>query len=300
MDESFIQRFLDEVDDNLADPHSQKRLPPAVRLRNLHTVQTRIFERLLNTAGNESSIGRAEVSFTIEADRDRYPLPPGFRNFLGLELRQDGDPDDLRGRLRSIGPHDSGPGVEILDGQRGCLIRPRPDSDLAGEWTLIFRKGPIQLHYARAASITAYALLSGAPPTNGGELVRLPDYYAGSLIRVYQADSGAPQVRECIGNTVGDEGVTLHFQSPWDPLPTGQVWYEVCPDLPLAYDSLYAMDVALLNAARRNTSIRIRAGLRDERSELWNACRNYFLSNISDRAPSRARPPDDSEDDPYD
>lgn len=297
---SFIERFYEEVDDNLADPHSQKRLTRPQRLRDLHAVQFRIFERLLNLTGDQSSLGRAETTFNIEVGQTRYPLPHGFRNFLYLEKRSDdGDPDTVLDRLRSIATYDDGPGIEILDGQRGCLIKPTPDSSWAGTWVMGFRKGPVSLHYAAATSIGTRTIISGTPPADGGEVVLLDGYYNGSMIRVYQASRGAPQVLECVRSEVDGDRMVFMFDVPFDPVPTGEVWYEVCPEIPVDLDGLYAMDVALLNASRRK-EIRLRAGLREERSELWNAVRNYFLSNRADSTPTRGRVPNDYEDDPYD
>jgi hypothetical protein len=299
--EAFIERFYSEVDDNLADPHSQKRLTRSQRLRDLHVVQKRIFERLLNATGGESSLGRTEISFVMAQGQARYPLPAGFRQFIGLEKRRGSDPVLVEGRLRSIDTYSSAAGVEILDGQRGCLIRPTPGAEWAGTWTLIYRKGPVRLHYATVADgdIDVDSLKLGTPGTDAGEVVKLADYYAGCLVRIVSATTGGSQITECVGNTVVGSTVTLSLWPEFNPKPQGSVIYEICPELPEHLDSIYAMDVALLNAGRR-ANIRRRAGLAVERSELWQACRNYFLSNVSDRAPSRQVAPQPDSDDPYD
>src|SRR6185369_1257261 len=117
--EPFLARFLAEVDDNLGDPHSQRRLPPAKRLRDLYQIQRNVFERLLNLTGVESSIGRTETTFDLVANQDHYLWPQGFRQFMRLEQRMTGFPDQVTYRLWSIDPYHPGPGVEVLDAERG-------------------------------------------------------------------------------------------------------------------------------------------------------------------------------------
>jgi hypothetical protein len=301
----FLSRFYDEVEDNLADPRTQKRLTSAQRYRDLLTVSHRIYERLLAATGQESGLGLSRITFPIVAGQDRYPLPSGFRNFIALEWwDRTADPPVLLSRLRSLDMYNSGPGVEVLDGQRGCLIRPCPTSTWAGNWELVYRRGAAKLHYAEAGAVTETTLVAGTPATDCGEVVKLKDYYAGCLVRIVSAANpeAAGQIRECVGSELDGSDLVLTVAPGWDPVPEATdspdvpVVYEICPELPDHLDSLYAMDVAILNARR----FRIRAELREERHELWQAARNFYTDNVSDRQPERILPPRPDAQDPWD
>lgn len=383
----FLDRFYDEVDDNLADPHSQKRLTKAQRYRDLFTIQNQIFERLLNATGQESMLARAEADITLVVDQEFYDLPPSFRHFVRFEKRVNGDPDHIRGTLRTLAPYSEQAGIQIISSQRGFRVQPVPaTSQEAGAWTMIYLKGPVKLHYATAgtvadlpedqtidganyvvstpvagtnrityadhftaamlgetitfespvngtdtvegalatitaanadyiefAAVTGLAtddtftidadwcwVVSGTPATDAGEKVAVADYYNGSLLRIYSGTTGDRQVKEIMDYYLdaGDSAWHFKLRHAWDTLPTGTIKYEICPELAEGYDSLYAMDVAIRNSGRRS-HIRRRAGLLDDRHELWKDCRNSIANNTMDRAPSRIIPPRVDEVDPY-
>lgn len=297
----FLERFYEEVNDNLADPHAGgRRLTKEQKYRDLLRVEAQIWERLLTASGQESSIGRVEKQYTFEADKRFYPLPGNFRQFISLERRQGGDVNLVDSTLNSIDMYDPGPGIEILSEQRGFIIRPMPESTASDDsnWYMTYIKGPVLIHYAKASGVTESTVKAGTPPADAGELIRVEEYYTGCILRIYSADKGAPQSREITGYNAGADLPTFTLRHPLIPVPEGDVYYEICPVLPHRYDSIYAMDVALINCGRR-TNLRRRSGLKDDRKELWNACRNYFLSNVADRMPVRSQPVDPYEVDPY-
>ncbi len=380
--EAFLERFYDEVDDNLGDPHSQKRYTRAARYRDLCAIQTRLFERFLNLSGQESQIGRVELDIEIIDGQEFYELPEGFRQFQLLEKRTDGDPDQIEARLWTVPTYSSEPGVEIVTGQRGFRIQPIPDSIVAGTWTFIFNKAPVMLHYATTTVVsnlpdeqvlttytvstpvagtnritktgafssfmlgetvsltdgaltedvtreitaacsnyiefeavtgldsTAYMtidanwcwVLAGTPGTDAGEIVKLDGYYAGCLLRVFAATSGAPSAPKTVLAFEQDPVTSTiwHFKlrAPWATVPSGSTQYEILPELPYPHDSLYAMDVAMLASSRRD-GIRKRAGLALDRHEIYEAARSYFMNTTMDRQPSRILPPRYVKPDPY-
>lgn len=376
---AFLQRFYDEVDDNLGDPHSQKRYTKAARYRDLHAIQKRLFERFLALSGQESMIGRSEAEIELVSGKEFYSLPEGFRQFVCLEKRTDGGPEMVEMRLWTIPTYSIEIGIEIITSQRGFRVQPIPDSTMAGTWTLIFNKAPIRLHYAtttvirnapfeeqllllngftytttsvtKTGAFTAALvgetvrlyldgfedvtreitvadadhiefaevpllddmhyididvdwcwLVAGTPGTDCGEIVSLPDYYNGSLLRIYSASGGgSPQTKEILDYYADPTTTTeWHFKlrRQWTPLPSGTTSYEICPELPEDYDALYAMDVAMLACSRRE-GMRRRAGLALDRHDLYEAARNYFANNTIDRQPQRVLPIRYSKPDPY-
>lgn len=295
--QAFLDRFYDDVDANLDDPQTSKRLTPAKELRLLYVVETMIWERLLMLSGQESVVGRAEATITIENDKEFYLLPGNFRQFLKFERRTDDDSNYVTGTMRSIPLYDRGPGVQILSEQRGMIIVPKPVLNESEDWTLIYQKGPVRLHHATAA-VVGEKTLTGSTPANGaGEFVLNEGYYDGSLLMVYEATAGQEQIREIVSSDPASK--VFHLRHAWGTLPTGTVKYEIRPILPPDYDDLYAMDVAIRVLGRRNRN-RGRLGLKADRKDLWEACKSYFLSNVADRAPARLLPPDPNEVDPYD
>jgi len=143
-------------------------------------------------------------------------------------------------------------------------------------------------------------LQTGTPGTDAGTKYTVDDFYNGLLLRVYNATTGVPQVREIVDyyQNPGDSAWYFRLRHAFVPLPTGTASYEICPILPLQYDSIFAMDVAIRNSTRRS-GLNRRAGLRADRSDLWNACYNYYSSLVADRAPARMIPPRYDEVEPY-
>jgi len=67
------------------------------------------------------------------------------------------------------------------------------------------------------------------------------------------------------------------------------VWYEICPTLPPPYDSIYALDVALLNLGRRLRPDQVE-GMLVQRQKKWDAAKSLIQSNVADRPPERTLP----------
>ena len=373
----FLDRYYDEIDRNLSDPHTQKRLTKAQRYLDLHTIQNKLFEELMSVAGLESLMGRTEAVVTLVATQEFYDLPVGFRMFISMEKRSSENPRILTGIANTIPTYSYEPGIEIISGQRGFRVQPVPSGEPdTGDWTMIYLREPVKLHYATAgivsdvpsalainagtyilstpvagtmrftrtgfftaallgetvefaspvngtdtvegateeitaananyiefASVTGLAnddtftveadwcwLVAGTPATDAGERVATADYYNGALLRIYSATAGDNQVKE-IMDYYYDADSKWHFKlrHPWGTLPTGSVKYEICPEVPLRLDSIYALDAAIMNSGRRSLFQR-KAGLLREKHELWNAVVNYFSDNTMDRMPERIVP----------
>ena len=295
--QALLERFYEDVDANLDDPATSKRITKGKKLRLLHVAEKMIWERILMLSGQESIVGRAESTITVENDKEFYLLPGNFRQFLGFERRTDGDSAQVRAFLRSIPLFDIGPGVVVLSEQRGMMIKPKPVTDGDEDWTLIYQKGSVRLHHSKAARVTEKTLVATTPGANAGEMVLNAGYYNGSLLMVYDADTGQEQTREIVGWEPSSK--VFHLRHAWTTLPTGTILYEIRPTLPTYYDDLYAMDVAIRILGRRSRA-RGRQGLKQDRRDLWEACKSYFLSNVADRAPARLMPVDPNEVDPYD
>jgi hypothetical protein len=153
------------------------------------------------------------------------------------------------------------------------------------------------LHYARASEkpasgisiVDSKTVLSGTPGTDAGELVLVDDYYNGMELRVYQGSTGVPQEREILSSKIVRGGIAFHLRHPFSPVPRGEVWYEIMPVLPYPYDSIYALDVALLALNRREKPIKANSLIKQRRQE-WASCKSYYLSNVTDRGPARTLP----------
>ncbi len=295
--QSLIERFYEDVDANLDDPNTSKRITKAKKLRLLHVAEKMIWERILMLSGQESIVGRSESTITIVNDKEFYLLPGNFRQFLSFERRTDDDSNKITATLNSIPLYDVGPGVVILSEQRGMMIKQKPILDEEQDWTLVYQKGTVRLHHATAAGVTDKTLTGASPGPDGGEMILNDGYYNGSLLMVHDAKTGQEQTREIVGWDAANK--VFHLRHAWTTLPTGTIGYEIRPTLPLDYDDIYAMDVAIRILGRRSRT-RGRVGLKQDRKDLWEACKSYFLSNVSDRAPARLHPVNYNEVDPYD
>ena len=285
----FIQRFYDGVRRNLNDPHTSARVSNVDLLEMFRTAETNLWERLAGVIGPESSIGRAEVTVTLEDDKSFYLLPGNFRKFMRFEHRLGGDRNRVGSFYPSIPAFHPGPGVEILSAERGFQVRPEPTLSANQDWTLVYEKGPVILHYAKSAGVGDRSLQAGTPGVDAGELIRANGYYNASLLHVYQADHGNHQVREIIGFNADPATPTFTLRHPWSPKPEGDVWYEIVGALVEPYDAIYAMDVARLVAtSRRNFALR--AGLSDDRREMWAGALSFYGDQVTDRQPTRMRP----------
>jgi hypothetical protein len=296
----FIERYLEDVNNRLGDPSTSRRVTTAYKLELLDAVQKDVWEKLLRATGSESLVGYTETPISLTADQDFYPLPGNFRQFLSLESRTDADdPDTATGKLNSIPLYHPGPGVQILSEQRGMRIKPVPTSS-SDTWVLTYLKGPITLHYGDAQGVpTATQIqLAASVASDGteGELVTSDDYYNGSLIHIYSADTGARQVREIEDYDAGTKTVTV--RAPFSPAPSGSVKYEIVPDLPYGYDDVYAIFAAFrLTPARGNQAKRLL--LKDELIEALTKAKSYIGSNVADRPGEKIIKPNYDDVDPY-
>jgi len=282
--QSLIERFYNDVDRNVGDPHTSVRFPKSEKLEALQDADREIFEELLKLVGIESWMGYAETEITIKDEQSFYLFPAGFRQFIQLEHRDSrGITDEV---LRTKSFYDSIYGVDLLTADRGFRIFPAPLLTTGSIWHLIYLRAPGLLHHAKAAAVTDKSLTAGTPGPDAGELVLIDDYYNGSMIRLYQTGNSAhPQTREVLSYNNG----VFSLRHPWSPLPTGEVQYETVPTLPFEYDSLYAIDVALSVLPQRDKRGKAQ-GLFRPRKKKWRSCQQHFTANLSDRAPRRLRP----------
>jgi hypothetical protein len=282
--DAFLSRFYEEVADNLADPYTSVRLTTDKMLRDLHAADRDVFEQLLKATLQESNLGFAEATISFAADQEYYILPPGFRKFLRLFRTQSGVITDAIG---SKSHYQGRYAIEILTGDRGFRIKPAMLE--AADWTMYYSRAPGQLHYAKAERVTETSLVCGTPPADGGEVVTLDDYYNGMEVRVFKAGLGVLQTRVIKNSKVVDGKMVLFLRNSWIPRPEGEVWYELCPTLPPPYDSIYALDVALLNMGRRSRPERAQELLL-QRAKKWDSAKSVIQSNVADRPPERTLP----------
>lgn len=292
--ESFLDKYYKLVDEWIGDPHTSKRLTRRHKYRDLETVEGMIWERLCRACGQESLISRQEYEFDIEADKEFYPLPGNFRLFIECFRRDDSDPNLIIGRLGTVPFWSKDQGLEILSSEQGFRIQPTPTEDSAG-WTMVYLKGPVLLHQATAPRVTASSITMGTPDDTdggyGGTRIDLPDYLSSSMIRVYEADRGAGQIRPVL-HQAHDAG-TLIVRHPFDPVPTGTVKYEIRPVLPPRLDEIYAIAAAMKYVSRRTQPDKY-AMASESFKNLWDACLAYFTNTTTDRAPRRM-PPDEGD-----
>lgn len=286
---AFLERYFAEVNDHLNDPSFSVRTTQERKLRMLLTQEAVIWERLLSAA-EESVIGMAEAVITLENGKRFYPLPGNFRKWIKLEKRLDGDPNHVSAILKTKHVHNTDAGVILLTAQRGLEIDPVPVFSSNQDWTLIYQKGPIIHHYGRAKYVTSMSLTAGE--TSAGTLQRINNFYAGSMLKIFDADTGAPQIMEVISSQ-GAAG-SFQFRHPLDMIPTGEVWYETIPALDEGLDSLYSYDVAMAIMATRKLT-RQRQLLMSTRMELFSAAKDQFMSLTTDRGPERVLVEDPNE-----
>jgi len=285
---SFLQLFYEQIDDFLGDPKLVKRLPHAKRYEMLRVAETQIWEKLVRTVGHNGSLGRAEATITLQDDVRYYRLPGNFRKFIEFVHRNNGDPNEIINRLRTIPMSSPGPGIELLNANRGMVIRPNPVLPGDEDWTLVYEKGPVLTHYAQAEAIGDQHIKFGTPGDDAGELILNDDYYNGSMVEVYEAETGNLQTIE-IEDFVSDSK-TAYLRFPWSPKPTGEtIMYQIRPVLPENYSNIYALRVAALYARSQGFPIKARS-LDSEFNAQFAACAAYFASQTFDRAPSRHEP----------
>ncbi len=305
--DAFLQRFYRRVSENIGDPGVSKRLTNAQKFEAFVEAEIAIWESLLRASGQESTLGRAEATITLKSGEAFYALPGNFRQFLKFERRNPvsggaADRNIILNTLPSVPLYSTEAGVQIIEQQRGMLLQPMPVLNADENWTLVYQKGPVRLHYAQADGVGTQTLTAGTPPTDAGELIATNDYYNGSILHVYRADIGTEQTAEVIDFDANTSPPVFHLRHPWNPIPTAKstgVWYEISPAVPNGYDAIYATDVALKLLAPR-AKPRLRAALIQDRRAQWGACRSFFLSNVADRMPERMLPVDRDDVDPYD
>lgn len=289
-EQSFIQRFYEDVTRNLDDASTSRRYPLNKRLQDLHDIDQRLFEDVLMLSGQESHAGFAESTIILEHNKEFYRLPEGFRQFLALEFRET-ENNYVLARIGSGTFFGLKRRAQILTSARGMRLTPAvlySDEATTEEWTLVYQRAPGYLHYAQTARVTAGSLTTGVPPEDGGRVILRDGYYNGMEMTVYDG-KGSPQTREVLNSFVDKDGMTLQPRHNFDPTPEGKVWYELRPSVPERYDSIYALDAAFLEMGRRK--IEPSRELRRQREALWNAIFKHFTSNVSDRGPERIIPP---------
>lgn len=295
--QAFIERFSELVDDWLRDPQTSRRLSRDKRLRDLFSTQVDLFEIWQRESGQESMINESRSTVVIRDGQEFYALPGSFRNFISFKLHDESDQSIVRAEMGTVPIYDSSPGIQILDAQRGFRIQPIPRISSDQRWTLTYQKGPVKLHYAKADGITERSIGLGIPGQGCGERIETERYYDGSCIRVFSADTGYPQTREIEYHNA--KSGACFVRVPWMPLPTGEVWYEIAPEVPEEYDSVYALAVAIQNASRRRNPDQ-RKEIEIELVKKMAACRSYWASNTKDRAPQRIIKTRTDAIDPYD
>lgn len=282
--DSFLTRYYRLIDRNLGDPASANRYLKSDRLADLHTIDTQIYESLLNVLGMESLMGYAEAEIQLVANQEFYRFPVGFRHFFALEYRvESGGTQYAAYRLKTKGPYQCKYAVEIISSHRGFRLRPGPLDTTT--WVLCYSRCPGLLHEANASGTSATTLITGTPATDRGTVIKLRDYYNGMEIR----ELTYGQVREVVGSIPNTGNMTLQLRHAWDTVPPADTPYEIRPTLPPEYDDLYAMDAAIPELNRRRLFDAARS-LHPERHKLWNGARSYFISNTMDRGPARMSP----------
>ena len=293
--DAFLQRYDRSLSRELGDPNDSKRYPSADRLSDLHGLDRALFDSLLNVAGQESLMGYAEATVTIESGKIFYQLPFGFRQFLQLEYRN--SQNLVLELLRTKQFYDDRYGVDILTADRGFRLFPPADMTQDANWTLCYLRGTSFLHYAKAEGVSpdGKLVVSGIPPDGGGEIHLVDDFYNGVELRIFNAGNLAdPLIRVVTDfivtrrNRLKPVGV-FHLREALSPIPTGDVWYEICPAVPLQYDNIYATSAAIPELIRREKYEKANE-LRKVRKEQWSACVKHFSSNTLDRAPARIHP----------
>ncbi len=286
MGQAFLDRLYESVYDYIGDPNTTRRLPKSKILSDFNTVERELTEYLLRLSGQESTINRAEADITIQSGVAFYQFPVGFRNFIRLEKRTDGDRNQVEGILQSIPEHYRAQvGVVVLSADRGFEIRPMPRLDADETWTLVYQRGPILIHHGTAQAVTDNTLtLATSPDADGGEIVGLDDYYNGSMVHVYSATAGSYQTAEITDHVASTKVLTLRHD--WATNPTGTIKYEIRPVIPTEYDDVYALRVAMRNCSRREQARRWNH-LRAEFESLMEGVRSWVLQNVSDRPNER-------------
>lgn len=282
---AFLQRFYTEVDEWLGDPTDEGGISLESKRRHLFRVSRQVFDALMGMTMQESTFGYAEALVTLKDGVSIYPLPAGFRQFLNLDLlRDDGG---VIGSFSSKTHFSRSWGVEILDSLR-FRIHPAPRLSADQDWTLRYLRGPTQVHYAQASSVSGKTLISKGPENeDAGELFSRDGHYNGLSLIIYEADGGVPFSSDILEYTAKTRAFHLRETIP----ATGKVWYEISPGLPEPLDSIYALDVALSFLPARENPQKA-ATLFQTRDSVWEACKEFVLSNVSDRPPERIHPPD--------
>lgn len=283
---SFLQRYYARVSREMGDPHASARYPDADKYEDLIDSEEALFNQLLKMAGQESMLGYAEATITLEPSTTRYLFPEGFRQFIALERRD--SEGRLLSKLLSKPTYDTEYGPEILTTTKGFRLFPALSIEESQDWILRYLRSPGELHYAFIGDdkVSPLAVQSETPPTNGGNTYfDVDDYYAGTELRIFQADVGQGQIREVMDFKNG----TFILRHAFDPIPRGSVGYEIVPSVPKRYDSIYALDAAIHQLIRRREFVKANE-LKKQRAGQWDSLRSLVISNTMDRAPARLKP----------
>jgi hypothetical protein len=283
---SQLDVFYELTLDLLGSDTLGKRLTKDRLYRDLCDVDTQVFEDVLAATGQESLFGYTEATITLDSDTNFYSWPYGFRKFLSLEYRNDNGV--VIDNLGTAPFYRNSRGVMLLSSNRGFKMPYTVTSEQ--DWTICYLRGPVRMHFAKAASVKAKAVIAGTPGTYAGELLTVPDAYNGSELTIYSAAFGAPQTRVVEKYIVDQTGVcTFILRDALSPVPTGEVWYEINLTLPREHLRLYALDVAIANLPSREEGGKA-SELISLRRKAWAAAQSFVTANTADRGPARNRP----------
>jgi len=289
----FLQRYYEGIRKHLGDPSHAKRITEQSMYEELFQIDNDIYQGLSKATGIKSRLGWAESTVVLQNGKRFYPWPPGWSKFLSFK-RYDTDGREITS-LNTQPEYSQQYGVENLSAERGFKLDPAPLITGDQEWTLEYLRRPGLLHYAPASSYGDYSITSGTPPTEpyGGELVLVPDYYAGLVLRVYSADVGAPQVRVIEGSAVNGSDVTFILRDKLDRLE-GEVHYEILPCLPDPEFKVHIFDAAIQFLGDRQKTAK-KNDLLLLRTKAWDSAMAHATDTSMDQPatrPRRVRPKD--------
>lgn len=283
---SFLQRYYEQVKYLVGDPNSSVRLDTSYLYQRVHEVDRQIFELLVSASGQEDTMSYAEALIAIQNNRQFYPLPDGFRRFLGFSLFDESG--SLLNTLPSRHHYSPDAGVEILSPHQGFRLTPSPLLDADENWTLKYVRGPGLLHYAKAKEIDGNLLVGSIPEQDAGSLIRKNDYYNGLTINLFSPDDsaeGVPQTAVIKDFRWRDKTPVFQMRTNWEPT-SGDVWYEILPCVPYPYDSVYAIHTAREVLVSRR-QFELATALITHYQQAWQAAKQYMTSEVADRAPER-------------
>lgn len=284
--QAFIEDYIEWVREQLGDPGRSKRLTPESVLRDLHAEHMVVFEELLKASAQETIIGYTEAIITLRNDTEFYSFPGNFRQFMGLERRLVDNPRSVVDRLGTKPFGSTDRGITISSVQRGFKVTRVPIiAEESQEWTLMYQKQPIVLHWSSDGQALNSLLVKmpASIPAEQGQIIRSSNYYVGELLHVI-GDADSNQSVE-VTNYVPAAGVLTLREPLVASSPSAKIKYEFRTFLPRGLDKLIATSVALGKTSDRTDPVKHRMLIR-ERRKFLRAARNYFRTATQDRVPA--------------